>query len=83
MKNEELTFEQIESHIAKADLSIYEKSSISAKMVETQPSEVLSKLCGIYRVIRPILMALTKFPIPAKWKQAIQVFIGLMDTLCP
>ena len=43
-----------------------------------------SKLCGIYNVVRPILVALASLPIiPQKWRLAITAFVSVMDTICP
>ncbi|MEO8568328.1 MAG: hypothetical protein ABI419_04315 [Ginsengibacter sp.] len=86
MENE-ITFEQINDHINKADLSQYQKGAAGnfrAADVKTDAGGVLQKVCGIYHVIRPILQAILKIPfIPEKWKEVIKTFIGLMDTLCP
>ena len=83
----ELSFEQIDAHIKKADLSKYEVGGthhFTAADVTAQPGGVLQKLCGIYHVIRPILTAISVFPlIPASWKAAIKTFMSLMDSICP
>jgi len=87
MKSNEMSFEEINQHIANADIKEFEpggKSHFTASMVATQPGSVLQKLCGAFKVIRPILMAISSFPLlPPSWRQAIKVFISLMDTLCP
>lgn len=37
-----------------------------------------------YKVIRPLLLFLLGLPlIPANWKAALQLFMKVMDTLCP
>ncbi len=81
------TFEQIDAHINAADLAAYKTGGtkhFSASLAATDPGGVLTKICGIYHVIKPILQGVLLIPfIPAKWKEAIRTFTGLMDTLCP
>ena len=44
----------------------------------------IPNVCGAYKVIRPILLLLLGTPfIPQKWKDAIKVFMGVLDALCP
>jgi hypothetical protein len=85
--NRALTFEEIDAHIRKADLSAFEpggRHHFTSEMVAAAPGNVLANVCRIYHVIRPILQALLLVPfIPATWKAAIKTFIALMDTLCP
>jgi hypothetical protein len=43
----------------------------------------MPKVCAVYRAVRPILALLAKTPIlPKKWRDAINVFISLMDGIC-
>ena len=82
----EITFEQINDHINKADLSQYQKGAakhFTAADINANAGGVLEKVCGIYHVVRPFLEGVLKFPLPAKWKEAIKTFMSLMDTLCP
>lgn len=83
----QLTFEEIDAHINAANLADFEaggQKQFTAMDVNTNPGGVLQKVCGIYKVIRPILAAIVLIPlIPAGWKAAIKTFMGLMDTLCP
>lgn len=88
MTNEkEMSFEEINAQIESIDLSEYEeggKNYVAVADVRADASGVLSKICGLYKKIRPILVGISKFPLlPASWKGAIKTFIGLMDTLCP
>ena len=86
MENE-LTFEQINEHINKADLSIYKKDGakhFKAADISADAGGVLQKVCSIYHVIQPVLQGILLIPfIPKKWKDALRTFIGLMGTLCP
>jgi len=51
---------------------------------KANPAQVLEKVCGLYRTVRPFLnVASNFFLIPAKVKKVIKTFIGLMDGLCP
>ena len=87
MADKEWTFEEIDQHVQQADLSAFGaggKHHFEAAAVATTPGDVLKKICAIYKVVRPILLGVTKIPfIPKKWKDAISTFIGLMDKLCP
>ena len=56
----------------------------TAADVAASPADVLAKICPVYKRIRPILVALSKFAlIPSGWKTAIKAFIRAMDLLCP
>jgi hypothetical protein len=84
---QELSFEEIDAHIKGADLSKFQPGGthhFTAADVTANSTGVLQSLCGIYHVIRPILVVLSKLPlIPAAWKAAITTFISLADSLCP
>jgi hypothetical protein len=82
----QLTFEEIDAHINAANLADFEaggQKQFTALDVNTDPGGVLQKICGIYKVIKPILAAIVLLPIPAPWKKAIKIFKDLMDALCP
>ncbi|MBO9659219.1 MAG: hypothetical protein J7527_10385 [Chitinophagaceae bacterium] len=87
MANNELTFEQVNEHFEKADLSQFQKGGANffeATNVSKAPGDVLQKVCGIYQVVRPFLKLVANLPlIPQKWKDAIKTFTDLMDSLCP
>jgi hypothetical protein len=87
MAQKQLTFEEVNKHFEKVNLSQFKKggkSYFSPKAITTAPSDVLEKVCKIYRSVRPFLLLVTSIPlIPAKWREAIKVFISLMDSLCP
>ncbi|MFZ5972766.1 MAG: hypothetical protein ACOYXA_14355 [Bacteroidota bacterium] len=86
MKNSEMDFEEINQHILNADIAKFQPGGelhFNAASL-ANPGQVLQKVCGIYKVIRPILVVISNFPlIPGTWKAAIKTFISLMDTLCP
>lgn len=82
-----VTFEEVNKHLENVDLSSYEKDGknfFSPEAALRAPGEVLSKVCGIYKIARPILALVSALPlIPQKWKDVLKTFIGLMDSLCP
>ena len=82
-----VTFEEIDAHINKANLDVFKPGGakhFAAPAVAASPGDVLTKVCGIYHVIKPILQGVLLIPfIPTKWKDAIRTFMSLMDTLCP
>lgn len=87
MPERELSFEQVDALIRKADLAQFKpggRRHFTASEVARAPADVIPKVCAIYRVVRPILAAILQLPlIPKKWKDSIQTFMRLMDLLCP
>jgi hypothetical protein len=83
----EWSFEEIDKHIQQVDLKAFEaggKQFFDAATARTAPADVLTKICAIYKVVRPILIAVSNLIIiPKKWRDAIKTFIKLMDQLCP
>lgn len=80
-----LTFEEVDKHFQSADLSAFQQGgrhNISASMTAA-PAAAIPNVCAIYKIVRPFLVLATSFPIPAKWKAAIKLFIQAMDTFCP
>jgi len=82
----QLTFEEIDAHIKRANLADFEpggKMHVTREMVSAAPSDVITRVCAIYHTIRPILQGLLLIPfIPSSWKTAIKAFMSLMDNLC-
>lgn len=74
------TFEEVDKHIQKADLSAFQPG---AKAAAATPAAAIPNVCGIYKIVRPFLLLVSGFPIPQKWKDAIKLFIKAMDALCP
>ena len=81
------SFADINQHIENADLSAYAAGgtkAVTAEMACANPEVVLPNICNIYRTVRPILVVLSTFVlIPVKWREALKVFISVMDQLCP
>lgn len=87
MQDNQLTFEEVNKHFENADLKPFQtggKSHFTAEAVSKAPGDVLQKVCGIYKIVRPFLALVSNIPlIPPKWREAIKTFMGLMDGLCP
>jgi hypothetical protein len=80
------TFESVNAHVEAIDLAKFSAGGahhFTAAHVKSSPSDVLLKVCTVYRAVRPILGWVAWIPLPAKWKQALATFQGLMDGLCP
>ncbi len=78
------SFEEVNALIEKADLKLYQTGGnyhFNAATRQAEPGNVISKICGIYKIVAPILKLVASLPlIPAKWKAAIKTFTDLMDT---
>jgi len=81
------TFEDVNAFIEKADLTPYQQGGthqFTSAMAAADPGSVITKICGIYKIVSPILKLIASLPlIPAKWKAAIKTFTDLLDILCP
>jgi hypothetical protein len=82
----EITFEEIDKQMNSVDLSQFDKGGelyFSADEAKRLPADVLKKICAIYKVVRPILIAIAHFKlIPKKWREAIKAFGRLLDSIC-
>ena len=77
MKNNENDFEEVDKHI-RAGLAEAENVAGAVAAVS------FAQVCGPYKLVRPILQLITNaFFIPQPWKQAIRIFVNVMDALCP
>ena len=75
---------KVYEHIDKADLSAFEKGGKHFVPQDAAAAVAMPNICPVYKLIRPILVLLMNAPfIPAKWKQAIRIFVQLMDVVCP
>jgi len=83
----DITYSEIERHIDALDLKAFApggKNHFTPADIASSPGQVLSKVCAIYRAVRPILLVLENFPlIPQKFRDALKTFTDLMDKLCP
>ena len=87
MADNEITFEEIDRHINALDLNAFQaggKHHFTAEAALAAPGDVLKKICTVYKAIRPILIAIEKFPLlPKKWRDALKTFTDALDKLCP
>lgn len=87
MPSKNPTFEEVDKHIQKADLSAFQaggKMRLSAASAKASPAAAIPNICGIYKIVRPILVLISNFPmIPKKWKDAIKLFMQALDAFCP
>jgi uncharacterized membrane protein AbrB (regulator of aidB expression) len=85
MSASNLTFEEVDKHIQSADLSAFQpggKHHVAAAPAAKEAA--IPNVCGAYQVVRPILVLLSNLPLlPKKWKDAIKVFMQVLDTICP
>lgn len=74
-------------YFEKLDLTEFKpggKKYLTASQVKTDPPGTIEKICSIYYKIRPFLKAILLIPfIPKKIKEAIKIFMDMMDKLCP
>jgi hypothetical protein len=84
MAKDNLTFEQVDKLIQKADLSALQPRPRATARAAADPTAVIAQVCAAYKVIRPILGLLVNTPfIPKKWKDVVKGFMRVMDALCP
>jgi hypothetical protein len=78
---------EMEAHFDAIDEAAMEPGGalhFDAAEAQANPAQVLVKVCGLYRTVRPFLnFAANFFLVPAKVKNVIKTFTGLMDGLCP
>lgn len=80
----EITFEEVNRHFEQADLSQFNATAPSASAASVNPADVLKKVCAAYKIIKPFLSLVVGFPlIPSSWKNAINSFTGVLNTVCP
>lgn len=80
-----MQLEQIEAHVEGLDLSqVQSAAAFTAEDVQRNPTEVLQKICGIFKVAKPILQVVAGlFFVPKKWRDTINILISSLDQICP
>lgn len=84
MNRETMTFEFVDAALRRASLTPFRpggRMHFTRRDVTTDPGRVIEKICAAWKIVSPILQLLKKV-LPKKWRQAIEVFTKLMDTLC-
>ena len=75
-------FDAVNAHIEAADLTPFENAP-AADGSASFTSVADSKVCDIYKIVRPFLKLLPNVPfIPKKWKRAIEIFCDTLDAVC-
>ena len=87
MAKNTMTFEQVDKHVQSADLSVFQpggKYHLPPGGTRPSPATVSTQVCAAYQIIRPILALIISLPFfPKKWKEAVKVFMQVMDVVCP
>ena len=85
MADYNITFEQIDAAINKFDFAAHHGAVAKlGPAAASNPALALPQLCPIYKVVKPILVALSNLIIiPQKWRDAIKAFMAIVDVLCP
>jgi hypothetical protein len=86
MQQETVTFEQIDAAFEKMAHAQPEGTAtqLTAETVRANPSAAISRICPLYKSVRPFLQASASLPfIPPSWRAGIRAFIAGMDLLCP
>jgi hypothetical protein len=82
------SFEEVDKIVNSADISALKAAAkrparSSSKSV-APAAMAMPDICGIYKVVRPILLLVSGTPfIPKKWKDVIKTFIQTLDMICP
>lgn len=80
-------FDAVDKAVKSVDLKAYAaggKMAVTKAELADSPRNVLEKICPIYKSIKPILLALSEFPLlPKAWRDALKTFISVMDAICP
>ena len=80
------TFEDVDKIVQRANLKQFRSGGtghVTARAVAASPGDVLTKLCAIWKIVGPIVRLIIKTPlIPKKWREALETFANLMDTVC-
>jgi hypothetical protein len=74
------TFEEVDKHIQKANLSALQPAGAAA----SGSAAAIPNVCQAYGVVRPILALVAGVPlIPQKWRDAVKAFMQVLDAICP
>ena len=75
---ETLDFESVNAKIEQLDLEALEMQMARKDVAVSQVD-----LCAIWKKIGSIIRLIASWPLPAKWKAALQLLIKVLDSLCP
>lgn len=80
------TAEQLNAHADTLDIDglVSEHSLVTPEGAKANPDEIMAKVCGIYRKVRPFMdLVANLWFLPKKWRTPIQSFMMILDGLCP
>jgi hypothetical protein len=78
------TFEEVDKHIQSADLAAIQPGGKHYPAAAAAGAAAVPNICPAYKTVRPILLLLAETPlIPARWREAIKAFVGVLDVICP
>lgn len=80
-----LNAEAIDLHLDEhADVLDAAHQAATARTARLNPVEAAQAACSSYRAVKPILQLAAGFPFfRQSWKDALNKFTGVLDTLCP
>ena len=84
MSDGTVTFEKVDAALRRANLAPFKpggRHHFTRRDVVRNPADVIKKICAAWKIARPILMWLKPI-LPRKWREAIETFTKLMNTLC-
>jgi len=85
-EQQQMTLEQLEAHLKKGNIEQFATNGGATAQTDAAaaaPADVLKKICGAYKVIKPILTIVLNFPlIPSSVKNAIRTFMNIMNGIC-
>ncbi len=83
----ELTFEDVEKHLRKANLGALQskaKRGVTSKRALAAPADVLSNICEVWGAVRPIVVLISNaIFLPPHWRRALKILIAALDAICP
>ena len=86
MAKQTLSYEEVDRIVERADLRQFRiggRGHFNARAVSINPGDVLTKLCGLWKIVGPIVKLIAKSLIfKPKWREALQAWANLMDTVC-
>lgn len=78
-----MTSVEFEQLVRSVDLSRY-KAAMASTATAASRDDIITQICDIYKIVRPILSGLLALPfIPENVKEIVRAFMGLLDGLCP
>lgn len=78
-----LNAEAIDLHLDENTAAL-DSAHSAATTAKLNPAQAIQAVCSAHRAVKPILQLVAGFPFfRQSWKDAIQKYTGVLDTLCP